>query len=173
MREQLCFHGGQAHPLSHGHSSPRTETLWGCWRCCDVCSEGCLSRMAKWEDGSKQGGPGEAGEGVSASARCGSAAVCVPPGPAAPTAHGAPAARGACGVRPSLHLWKSLIEMQVIKSNVSRSIQFHCTTTFTSLILSDISAAPLSVFSLVRAMPILSPLCERGREDNSKPAVGY
>lgn len=83
---------------------------------------------------------------VSAWASCGSAVVCVQPGHAAPTALGAPAAQGACRVLPNLYLWKSLIEMQVIKSNVSCSIHFHCTTTFTSPILSDISAAPLSVF---------------------------
>lgn len=90
-----------------------------------------------------------------------------------PAALGAPAARGACRVLPSLYLWKSLIEMQVIKSNVSCSIHFHCTTTFTSPILSGISAAPLSGFFLVRAMAILSPLCELGGGDNSKPAVDY
>lgn len=108
--------------------------------------------------------PGAAG--LWAPASCGSA-VCAQP----PAALGAPAARGACRVLPSLYLWKSLIEMQVIKSNVSCSIHFHCTTTFTSPILSGISAAPLSGFFLVRAMAILSPLCELCGRDNSKPAV--
>lgn len=124
-------------------------------------------RTGRWEDGSHQGGPREAA-GVWARASCGSA-VCAQP----PAVLGAPAARGACRVLPSLYLWKSLIEMQVIKSNVSCSIHFHCTTTFTSPILSGISAAPLSGFFLVRAMPILSPLCELGGGDNSKPAADY
>lgn len=124
-------------------------------------------RGADWGDGYHQGAPQEAA-GLWAPVSC-SSAVCAQP----PAALGAPAARGACRVLPSLYLWKSLIEMQVIKSNVSCSIHFHCTTTFTSPILSGISAAPLSGFFLVRAMPILSPLCELGGGDNSKPAVDY
>lgn len=108
-------------------------------------------------------------------ASCGSAAaVCVQPGRVAPTALGAPgSAQGACRALPDLDLWKSLIEMQVIKSNVSCSIHFHCTTTFTSPILSGISAAPLSLFSLVRAVPVLPPLRELGGGDNSKSAGDY
>lgn len=132
-------------------------------------SHGCMCvgqdrEMGRWVP------PGSTQEaaGVWAPASCGSAACAQPP-----AALGAPAARGACRVLPSLYLWKSLIEMQVIKSNVSCSIHFHCTTTFTSPILSGISAAPLSGFFLVRAMPILSPLCELGGGDNSKPAVDY
>lgn len=82
---------------------------------------------------------------VSVPVELGSAAPCLPPAGAG-SADGAPAARGACRVLPKLYLWKSLIEMQVIKSNVSHSIHFHCATTFTSLIVSDISAAPLSGF---------------------------
>lgn len=106
---------------------------------------GCLPRTAKWEYGSWWGGPWEAGGGVSPASR-GRTAVCLQPRRSAPAMLGAPAAQGACRVLPSLYLWKSLIEMQVIKSNVSRSIHFHCTTTFTSPILSGISAAPLSGF---------------------------
>lgn len=99
--------------------------------------------MGRWvQTGRTPGGR----RGVSAWVSCGSAVVCVQPGHTAPMLLGAPAPQGACRVLPNLYLWKSLIEMQVIKSNVSRSIHFHCTTTFTSPILSDISAAPLSVF---------------------------
>lgn len=146
-------------PWWNGSSpAPWAQQLW------DRDPTGCSAvRGAGWGDG-KMGvtreHPGRQQGGVWARASCGSA-VC------------APAAQGACGVLPSLYLWKSLIEMQVIKSNVSCSIHFHCTTTFTSLILSGISAAPLSGFFLVRAMPILSPLCELGRGDNNKPAVDY
>lgn len=82
---------------------------------------------------------------VSVPVELGSAAPCLPPAGAG-SADGAPATRGVCRVLPKLCLWKSLIEMQVIKSNVSHSIHFHCATTFTSLIVSDISAAPLSGF---------------------------